>query len=304
MRKGGTYESGCDHACGADCPGEQGIISEVYAEPEPRTGESLSPPGAGDALGGYPGRFAQALFDWRWLEEGGTRLLYWVKRLSRGLANPGGWKEEETLRQHLASMAGLITEETTLVIDTSDIRKDYGHKFQYLDRIRDGERKETAPGYTVPYSTHAPDYDSENSEVLKAVEAVTAAVGTKAEWVADKHFDNRWIFNEFKARRLRFLIAGAHEERTVVASGGGMEPLASVVARVSLRSLMRLKRSYRARGGKPVTLLLHFGAQAVELPETYDSGCKTRHGLKLWLIVVEGFRPEPGGRSFFLRTSL
>jgi hypothetical protein len=36
------------------------------------------------------------------------------------------------------------------------------------------------------------------------------------------------------------------------------------------------------------------------LPETYDSGCKTRHGLKLWLIVVEGFRPEPGGRSFFL----
>lgn len=253
----------------------------------------------------------------RWLEDKATRLLYRVKRLSRGLANPGGWQEEETLRQHLASMAGLITEDTSLVIDTSDIRKDYGRKFQYLDRIRDGDRKETAPGYnflsvtavfgqgrqlplyTAPYSAKAPDYDSENSEVLKAVETVTAAVGTKGVWVADKHFDNRWIFNELDAQRLRFLIAGYHDERTVLASGGG-EPLASAIKRTALPYQMRLKRRRREPGGTPVTLLVRYGATSVELPEAYDSVRKKRHGLKLWLIVVEGFRPEPGGRSFFL----
>ncbi len=255
----------------------------------------------------------------RWLEDKATRLLYRVKRLSRGLANPRGWKEEETLRQHVAQMAGLVTEETTLVIDTSDIRKDYGTHFQYLERIHDGSKDETAPGYnflsvtavfaagrqlplyTAPYSTKAPDYEGENSEFLKALETVSGAVGTKGVWVADKHFDNRWIFNEFEARRLRFLIAGRHEDRTVVAPGGGgsEEPLSALIARVGLSHQMRLKRSYRAKGGKPVTLLVHFGACPVELPEAYDSRRKARHGLSLYLIVVEGYRPD-GGRSFFL----
>ena len=121
----------------------------------------------------------------------------------------------------------------SLVIDTSDIRKDYGQKFQYLDKVRDGDKKKeivsgytflsvTAvfgqgrqlPLYTAPYSTKAPEWDSENAEFLKAVETVRGAVGTKGVWVADKHFDNRWIFNEFEARHLRFLIAGWHAERT------------------------------------------------------------------------------------------
>jgi hypothetical protein len=255
----------------------------------------------------------------RWLEDQATRLLYRVKRLSRGLANPKGWKEEETLRQHVAQMAGLVAEETSLVIDTSDIRKDYGHKFQYLERVHDGDRDETAPGYnflsvtavfaqgrqlplyTAPYSTKAPEYDSENSEFLKAVETVTGAVGTKGVWVADKHFDNRWIFNELVARRLRFLIAGWHDERMVMANGrgGSVEPLAALIARVPLVAQMRLKRSYRTRGGKAVTLLIRFGACPVELPEAYDARRRTRHSLPLWLIVVDGYRPE-GGRSFFL----
>jgi hypothetical protein len=257
----------------------------------------------------------------QWLEDKATRLLYRVKRLSRGLANPRGWKEAETVRQHLAQMAGLISAETSLILDSSDIRKDYGHKFQYLDTVRDGDRDETVHGYsflsvtavfaqgrqlplyTAPYSAQAPDYDSENDEVLKALEAVTAAVGTKGVWVADKGFDNRWLFNEMAARHLHFLIAGRHEKRTVLSGAGdgaGGEALAAVIARAALPFQTRFKRRRPGPGGRALSLLVRYGAQAVELPEAYDSVHKRRSTLKLWVIVVEGFRSEAGGRSFFL----
>ncbi len=259
----------------------------------------------------------------RWLEDKATRLLYRVKRLSRGLANPKGWKEEVSLRQHLVQMAGLISEETTLVIDTSDIRKEHGQKFQYLDTVRDGDKDETVRGYsflsvtavfaqgrqlplyTAPYSAQAPEYDSENGQVLKALDAVTGAVGSKGLWVADKGFDNRWLFNEFEARHLRFLVAGRHEKRTVLSgreqgTAAGVEALASVIARAVLPFQTRFKRRRPGAGGRAMSLLLRYGAQAVELPEAYDSVRKRRSTLKLWVIIVEGFRPEAGGRSFFL----
>ena len=75
--------------------------------------------------------------------------------------------------------------------------------------------------YLAPYSAKAPDYESENKEILRAIESVTGVIGKKGIWVADRGFDNRWLFNELGQRQLRFFLC-AHRDRTVDADGAAL----------------------------------------------------------------------------------
>jgi hypothetical protein len=71
-----------------------------------------------------------------WIVGAGTRLLSRVKRLSRGLRSD--WEEEEVRRNHLHAMGTMVGQESSVVIDISDLRKERGEKFEYLSRVRDG----------------------------------------------------------------------------------------------------------------------------------------------------------------------
>ena len=80
-----------------------------------------------------------------WIAGTGTQLLSRVKRLSRGLR--GDWEEERVRQNHLHAMGAMVGQESSVVIDISDLRKERGEKFEYLSRVRDGSTGETVTGY-------------------------------------------------------------------------------------------------------------------------------------------------------------
>jgi hypothetical protein len=242
-----------------------------------------------------------------WIVGTGTRLLSRVKRLSRGLRSD--WEEEKVRRNHLHAMGAMVGQESSVVIDISDLRKERGEKFEYLSRVRDGSTGEKVTGYhfitvtgvlgkgrqmplyLAPYSARAPDYESENKEILRAIETVTGVIGKKGIWVADRGFDNRWLFNELGQRQLRFLLC-AHRDRTVVIDGRKQSVL-QVVEGLELGSYLHI-----GKRGKKKGLDIRYGACEVELPAHWDAVRHKGEGQALWLLVVEGYGAK-NERAFF-----
>jgi len=243
-----------------------------------------------------------------WIVGTGTRLLSRVKRLSRQLR--GDWEQAVLRQNHLHAVGGLVGQETSVVIDISDIRKDRGEKFEYLSRVYDGSTGETAPGYTfitvtavlgkgrqmplylAPFSAEAPDYESENKEILRALEGVVSVIGNKGVWVGDRGFDNQWLFNELASRQLRFLLC-AYRERTVIVDGAKLNVL-RVVERLPLGSYLHIGK----RGKRKRSFDIRYGSCNVVLPPYWDAIRRRWVKQELWLLVVEGYRAD-GKRTFF-----
>jgi hypothetical protein len=112
-----------------------------------------------------------------------------------------------------------------LIIDTSDVTKKYAKKMEYLAEVRDGSAKTMGHGYwtlrvvgaeleTVKimplyerlYSQDAPDFDSENREILKAVDGVRRHAGDRGIWVMDRGGDRRKLFVPFLDRKMQFIV--------------------------------------------------------------------------------------------------
>jgi hypothetical protein len=248
-----------------------------------------------------------------WIAGTGTRLLSRVKRLSRGLR--GNWDEEQVRQNHLHAMGAMVGQESSVVIDISDIRKERGEKFEYLSRVRDGSTGETVTGYhfitvtavlgkgrqmplyLAPYSSREPEYESENKEVLRAIETVYGVMGRKGIWVADRGFDNKWLFNELAQRQLRFLLC-AHRERTVIVEGG-KENVQKVVEQVPLGSYLHI-----GKRGKKKGFDIRYGACEVELPEYWDALRHQDVTQKLWLLVVQGYGTKDKRVFFYTNVPL
>ena len=110
-------------------------------------------------------------------------------RLSRNLQRP---ELEATVQHHVLRLgAEHIGHDTLLVLDPSDVSKKYAEKMEYLATVRDGSEQELAQGYwtlhvigtevgssqMTPlyqrlYSAEAPEFVSENEEILGAVDTV------------------------------------------------------------------------------------------------------------------------------------
>ena len=126
-------------------------------------------------------------------------------RLSRNLARPELASIGDAV---LAEGAGRIGARTLLVLDLSDIAKPYAEKMEHLARVRDGsagtiadgtwlahvigvenEDKAIVPLYAALYSQKAPDFVSENEEILTAIRTVAAACHGRGVWVVDRGGD-------------------------------------------------------------------------------------------------------------------
>ncbi len=126
-----------------------------------------------------------------------------LSQIARSLNEPITLKKtEERLSHHLAEAqlgaavqaqvvaqaARRISEETLIVIDPTDVRKDYAQAMPYLARVRDGSSGELANGYwcgvalacesnsrkVIPllqqlWSAAAPDFQSENTQLLQMI---------------------------------------------------------------------------------------------------------------------------------------
>jgi hypothetical protein len=231
----------------------------------------------------------------RTLEEP-IRLKKTHERLSRNLMRPelGSRVQMNVLR--LASAR--VTKDMLLILDLSDVTKKYAQKMEYLARVRDGSVQDLADGYwtvhvigatvdskaVVPlyqrlWSVAAPGFDSENEEILRAVDAVRAHLGARGIWVIDRGGDRINLFGPLLERKARFLVRLIGNRDLVV---GGQPILAATVAAQCPCPYRRVVT--RLKDGKERTYELTFGYRRVRLPNRKEP---------LYLLVVKGFGDKP-----------
>jgi hypothetical protein len=223
-------------------------------------------------------------------------LLKTETRLSRNLAEES---LEESLLFDVAKMgARRVHNDTLLLIDPTDIRKDFAEKMEHLASVRDGSTGELVKGYwmmkvvgcevegrrIVPlyqslYSADAPGFVSENEEILKAVKLISAHSKKRGIWVMDRGGSRRALFDGFLDRSLRFIVrfrAGFH----LLFKGKARSALELAAGCPMLYSETIVREDHQGQRGHTI----HFGFRPVKIPGRPE---------RLYLVVVEGFAQEP-----------
>jgi hypothetical protein len=220
------------------------------------------------------------------------------KRLSRNLADES--LEHKTGHSVLELGSKHINEDTLLIVDPSDIQKKYAKKMQYLAEVRDGSEDTIGNGYwlcevvgcevgsnqIIPlaqqlWSQNAPDFKSDNDEILRLVERVRQSTGGRGIIVYDRGSDRR-----------RLLVPWTQDDtcRYLVRQRGDRHLLykRKAISGLELASLCKTPYSakiIKEKEGEEKTYFIEFGFMPVRLPE-----CPKR---PLWLVVVKGFGKTP-----------
>lgn len=223
-------------------------------------------------------------------------------RLSRNLARPE--LRERIGRTVLRDGACKVGERTLLVLDLSDITKPYAEKMEYLARVRDGSAGKLGEGYwltqviavenednaIVPlysdlYSQKAPDFVSENEEILTAVRRVAAACQRRGVWVVDRGGDRGELYAPLLGQGHRFIIRNTGERHILV---GHLQRAQRKVATKEVAAacpMMYATHIVREEKGREVACRLDYGFKAVRLP--------AHPKVPLWLVVVRGLGDKP-----------
>jgi hypothetical protein len=170
------------------------------------------------------------------------------KRLSRHLGSEH-WDAGPVAAELLRRSAGLVTNDTLIVGDTTDLAKYYAKHLEGLGRVHDGSDPDgrTAPGYCVfeayvrvgkwqlfpllvePLKVYAGAPTGENAEILAHVLRVHEAVGKKGAWVLDRGFDRRELFGPLVRNAVAFVVR-QRGDRTVRTADGRDVSVAGLVA--------------------------------------------------------------------------
>jgi hypothetical protein len=146
-----------------------------------------------------------------------------VNRLSSRLAYAG--LGDHVTERIIDEAPSRITEDTLLIIEPSEIANKYARKMQYLDTVRDGSEAGLSSGYwtcdgvaaevgepdIVPlyhelYSTVAPDFKSENAQILRCIEQISQKAGSRGIYVMDRGGDRGAVINPLLGTRRRCWI--------------------------------------------------------------------------------------------------
>jgi hypothetical protein len=216
--------------------------------------------------------------------------------LCRQLRRPGLW---ERLTARIDRMAAAhIQDLTLLILDLSDISKKYARKMEYLAGVHDGSEDGVGTGYwllqvigaetgkhmVVPlyqrlYSQRSPDHQSENVEILTAIETIGRASGDRGVWVMDRGGDrDKLLFPLIKDHR-KFLIR-LNLRRHLIYQGRALEDLE--IARGC--PMLYLETIIKEEGVQARCLRLEFGVRPVTLPGRPEP---------LSLVVVRGLGDLP-----------
>ena len=237
-------------------------------------------------------------------EEIPLRKTEW--RLSRNLQRP---ELEDTVQENLLAMAAnRVSQDTLLVIDPSDLSKKYAKKMEYLATVRDGSAHGLAQGYWTLHvigsevgsstmtplyqrlwSAEAPDFVSENEEILRSIDAIMERVGPRGLWVMDRGGDRINLFGPMLERGARFLFRLVGNRHVVCQ---GKTQLAEAVAQGC--PCRHAKSVIRLKDGKERVYTLRFGFRRVFLPNRPEPLCLlVIHGLgegPLMLLTTEPLR--------------
>ena len=221
------------------------------------------------------------------------------KRLSRNLASEH-WSTAPLSAELLRRSAAMVTDDTLIPADTTDLAKYYAKHLEGLGRIHDGSDPEgrTAPGYCVfqafvrvgkwqlfplvvePLKVYAGAATGENAELLAHMLRVHEATGKKGTWVLDRGFDRRELFGPLVRNEVAFVVRQRGDR--IVRTTGGRDVV--VEALVAEQPCPRPKRW--PSGGVSVTV-------EVRLPEV---------GSEPFLLVI-GWRVPDSERPLVLLVS-
>ncbi len=160
------------------------------------------------------------------------------KRLSGHLASEH-WNTASLPAELLRRSAAMVTDDTLIPADTTDLAKYYARHLEGLGRVHDGSDPEgrTAPGYCIfqafvrvgawqlfplvvePLKVYAGAATGENAEILGHVLRVHEATGKKGTWVLDRGFDRRELFEPLVRNEVAFVVR-QRGDRTVRTADG------------------------------------------------------------------------------------
>lgn len=220
-------------------------------------------------------------------------LIKTVNRLSRQAKRKN---LHEKIGEFVAEQgAAYVKEQTLLLIDPSDITKKYARKMEHLARVRDASEGKLANGYwlcavlavecegrdLVPlanrlWSQNAPDFKSENDEILGCIDTVSKATEGRGIWVMDRGGDRIKLYKALIERGLDFIFRLVGNRDLIYR---GQRRLAEKIA--DSTPLPYAETIVRKNpDGTQTIKTLEFGYRRVKLP-----------GLskQLYMVVVKGF---------------
>jgi hypothetical protein len=171
------------------------------------------------------------------------------KRLSRHLSSKR-WDMSPLADQLLACSAALVTADTLLVADTTDLSKPYARHLEGLGLVHDGSDPygRITPGYCLfeafvrvgrwqlfplvvePLRVYAGAATSENAEILAHMLRCHEATGKQGTWILDRGFDRRELFGPLVRHQVAF-VARQRGDRHVQTDRGQMFTVDELVAR-------------------------------------------------------------------------
>ena len=224
------------------------------------------------------------------------------KRLSRNIED--GHLGDAVAQAILAEGANLVKKDTLILVDPTEIRKEYAYKMEYLTRVRDASRSSRegrdviVNGYhgcmvaactsgsrkTVPlalrlWSSRAPGFKGESDEVLKIINGVFDATGGKGVVVYDRGGDRPAFYGDFIEKGRNFIVRV--KSRSVL-SWRGLHEIRFLAENCTARHWHHVTFDSH---GRECNVPISFGTMPVKLPMFPEK--------QLHLVVVRGFGQQP-----------
>jgi hypothetical protein len=158
----------------------------------------------------------------RQLPDQHTAFLSRLDRLEGHLVNGSGFDSE--IKQALPQVwLPQFNDDTSIILDLSDLAKPLARKMDYLATVRDGSTGELVNGYWLlemyasisrhnpvpillePFSHQEPCSPGQNPVVLRAIHKIFELTDGRGVLVIDRGFDARVMFEDWLAHRYRFV---------------------------------------------------------------------------------------------------
>ena len=224
------------------------------------------------------------------------------KRLSRNLAEKELGKAISGAV--LAEGARHVRDDTLILVDPTEIRKEYGYRMEYISRVRDASRSSKegeavlVNGYrgcmavacqpgkrkTVPlalelWSSRAPGHTSENDEVTRIIASVMAATGGRGTIVYDRGGDRPAFYKAFIENGWDFIVRLKGRR---VLSWKGLHEIHDLAAQCTMQHRHHVDFDSQ---GRDCNVQISFGTMPVKLPHHPEA--------QLHMVVVKGFGDVP-----------
>lgn len=216
--------------------------------------------------------------------------------MSRNLGTKGlGQKVNEVVVAHGARK---VHEDTLIVVDPTDIKKGYAQKMPYLAKVRDGSTGELVNGYwgcvavacepekrrVIPmhqrlWSADAPDFGSENEQLIGVIDTIAEATKKRGIYVMDRGGDRRELYKPLLGRELRFIIRLVGNRDLIFR---GRKRNAMKIAQGC--RMLYAETIIKEEKGEEKKYHIEYGFRRVKLPGREE---------QLYLVVVKGFGEEP-----------